>query len=268
MQHKILVLDIDGTLTNSKKEISAATKDALIKAQKVGVKIVLASGRPTFGIEPIAKELEIDKYGGFILAFNGGKIINYETKEIVYELDFPNELIEIVYNTAKANNLAIISYDDECIITEQGENIYVQKEAFLNKAPVKHVDSFLSGIPYKIPKCLIVGDVSQVEPLEKQMHAELNEHINVFRSEPFFLELVPKNIDKANSLEKLALHLGITKDDMIACGDGFNDLSMIQYAGIGVAMSNAQDVVKDAADYITLSNDEDGIVHVVEKYFL
>lgn len=92
--------------------------------------------------------------------------------------------------------------------------------------------------------------------------------MGVFRSEPYFLELVPKGIDKARSLSVLLEKLGMTKDEMIAVGDGFNDLSMIQYAGLGVAMANAQEVVKENADFITLSNEEDGVAHVVEKFIL
>ncbi len=265
--YKILVLDIDGTLTNSNKEISEATKKALKKIQQDGIKVVLASGRPTFGIEPIAKELELEKYGGFILAYNGGKIINFETGEVIFSIDFPNELISTVYKMAQEHKLPILSYSETHVITEHIDNEYVQREAFLNRAPVQHVDNFLDAIPSTIPKCLIVGHISEVEALEKKMYATLNNHINVFRSEPFFLELVPKNIDKANSLDRLLSHLGLTKDEMIACGDGFNDLSMIKFAGLGIAMANAQEIVKEAADYITLSNDEDGIAHVVEKFF-
>lgn len=92
--------------------------------------------------------------------------------------------------------------------------------------------------------------------------------MGVFRSEPYFLELVPKGIDKAQSLSVLLEEIGMTKNEMIAIGDGFNDLSMIQYAGLGIAMENAQDVVKQAADFITLSNEEDGVAYAVEKFYL
>ena len=92
--------------------------------------------------------------------------------------------------------------------------------------------------------------------------------MGVFRSEPYFLELVPKGIDKARSLSVLLEKLGMTKDEMIAVGDGFNDLSMLQYAGLGVAMANAQEVVKENADFITLSNEEDGVAYAAEKFIL
>ena len=90
--------------------------------------------------------------------------------------------------------------------------------------------------------------------------------LSIYRSEPFFIEIMPKNVDKAASLDIMLTSLGITKDDVICCGDGFNDKSMIEYAGVGVAMENAQPAVKEVADYITKSNDEDGIVHVIDKF--
>jgi uncharacterized protein (TIGR00369 family) len=102
--------------------------------------------------------------------------------------------------------------------------------------------------------------------LEKEMHNTYGGQIGVYRSEPYFLELVPLNTDKAKSLDMLVKDLKITKNEVIAVGDGFNDLSMIEYAGLGVAMANAQEPVKACADYVTLSNDEDGVAHLIEKY--
>jgi Cof subfamily protein (haloacid dehalogenase superfamily) len=98
------------------------------------------------------------------------------------------------------------------------------------------------------------------------MKAKLQETNEIYRSEPYFLEVLPKGIDKAQTLAVLLDKLGLTKEEVIACGDGFNDLSMVKFAGLGVAMANAQDIVKENADYITLSNDEDGIAHVIEKF--
>ena len=266
--YQLLALDLDGTLTNSNKEISQRNKEALFEAQRNGMKIVLASGRPTFGIEFLARELELQRYGGFIIAFNGSKIINCQTGEIIYQTDLPNHLIPKVYEMANEHDVAILSYNDTHILTERNGDEYIKYEAYLNRAPLKQVKNLLEAIPPTIPKILIVGDVPKIESLEKKMYIELGSQINVFRSEPFFLELVPKSVDKALSLERLGRYLGITAREMIACGDGFNDLSMIKYAGLGVAMANAQDVVKQASDYITLSNNEDGVAHVVEKFII
>lgn len=268
MKYKILVLDLDGTLTNSKKEITPHTLDVLIRAQKSGLKIVLASGRPTYGIVPLANELQLDKFGGYMLSYNGGQIIDWRTKELMYENVLNPEVYPYLYQSAKENGFEILSYKDEYIVSENSDHPYIQHEAFLNKMERVTVDSFLQAIDFPVPKCLVVGEPEPLAQLEIAMRQELEGKMNVFRSEPFFLELVPNGIDKACSLSVLLSALQLKPEEMIAIGDGFNDVSMIKFAGLGVAMANAQDAVKKEADYITLSNDEDGVAAIVEKYIL
>ncbi len=268
MGFRVLVLDLDGTLTNSKKEVTPRTLEALLEVQKRGVKIVLASGRPTYGVAPVADELGLDKYGGYILSYNGGEIVNWQTKEILYENILDPVLIPYLYWCAKKNNFAIVTYHNEFVLTESPEDEYVLKEALLNVMKIKPVEHFLSAITFPITKCLIVGEPSRLIVLEKEMFDQLKGRMGVYRSEPYFLELVPKGIDKAASLQILLHEIGSSADEMIACGDGFNDISMIKLAGLGVAMANAQLEVQENADFITVSNDEDGIAQVVEKFLL
>ncbi len=269
MKYKILVLDIDGTLTKNDKTLSPVTRDALIKAEQQGMKLVLASGRPTYGIAPLADELRMAEYGGYILAFNGGNIINWQTKECIHSNVLPDEVKPYLYDCAKRCGFAILSYDlDGNIITENPDDEYVVYEAFLNKMPIRKVDNFLEEVTYKLPKCLIVGKPEPLHELELEMAEKLKDTMNVFRSEAFFMELVPLGIDKAKCLEILLDKIGMTREEMVACGDGFNDLSMIEYAGLGVAMANAKEPVLAAADHVTLSNEEDGVAKVVEDFFL
>ncbi len=266
MRYKLLVLDIDGTLTNSQKEISPATLDTLIEAQKRGLKIVLASGRPTYGIIPIAEQLLMPQFGGFILSFNGGSIIDVPTRKAIYESVVPQNLIPSLYEIAKEGGADIISYKDEYIISENPDNKYVQHELFLTKMCPQKVDSFVEAINFTPDKCLIVGEPESLLPLEAKIVDLYGDQVNAYRSEPFFLEVVPKGIDKAQSLQRLLDYIGGSREEMVAMGDGFNDLSMIKFAGVGVAMANAQEPVKEIADYITLSNDEDGVAYYVEKF--
>ena len=114
----------------------------------------------------------------------------------------------------------------------------------------------------------MTGDAEHLAEVEQREKDKYGGKLSIYRSEPYFLEIMPKGIDKAQSLQRLLDHLGLTKNEMIACGDGFNDLSMIKFAGLGVAMSNAQKIVKRNADYITFTNDENGVAHVVDKYIL
>lgn len=267
-KYKILVLDIDGTLTDSKKRISRVTKRALRKAQNKGVKIVLASGRPTPGIVPVAEELGFKEHGGYILSFNGGKIINYSEDSTVFESVLPGEIIPSLYNDSVENNVSIISYDKTSVLTETPDDEYIIKEAALNKMPITEVKSFVEAVQHPVTKCLMTGEPTHLAEVEQKIKVKYGESLSIYRSEPYFLEIMPKGIDKAQSLSRLLQHLGLTKEQMIACGDGFNDLSMIKYAGLGVAMSNAQKIVKRSADYITFTNDENGVAHVVDKYIL
>lgn len=264
--YKLLVLDIDGTLTKKDKTISAHTRETLINAQKDGLCLVLASGRPTYGIAPIAEELKMSEYGGYILSYNGGEIIDWTTRELLYANVLDDKVKPYLYRCAKENGFQILSYCDEYIVTEKADDEYVRHEAFLNKMPVREVPNFLDEVTYKLPKCLIVGNPEPLHRLELEMAEHLKGKMGVFRSEPFFLELVPEGIDKAKCLKILIGKIGVDREEMIACGDGYNDISMIEFAGLGVAMANAQEPVRNAADYITLSNEEDGVAAVVEKF--
>ncbi|MFI3285356.1 MAG: Cof-type HAD-IIB family hydrolase [Rikenellaceae bacterium] len=268
MKYKFLVLDLDGTLTNSQKEITQHTLQVLLQAQSEGIKLVLASGRPTYGITPLAEELQMNHFGGYILSFNGGKIIDTSTMEVLYQQILPHSIIATLHQAALKAGATILSYRNENIITEEPSNRYVQHEAFLTKMATMQVDNFTEAIDFSPNKCLIVGEEQQLIPLAEELNEQFSDTLSAYRSEPFFLEVVPKGIDKALSLKRLLEHENGTTDQMIAVGDGFNDLSMIQLAGLGVAMANAQEVVKQAADYITLSNDEDGVAAVVEKLLL
>lgn len=268
MAYEILVLDIDGTLTNSQKEVSPQTLEAILKAQERGHKVVLASGRPTPGILALASRLKLSEYNGFILSFNGAKIINCKTNEIIYQKVMPRELLPKLYAAAIANSVGIISYENNSIIAGTDIDEYMEKEAKINGIPIKKVDDFPNYFTFDINKCLMTGPGTHLEEVEQTMKNQFGDQLNIYRSEPYFLELMPKHIDKAYSLSKLLDYLGLSKDQMISCGDGYNDLTMIQYAGMGVAMANAQEIVKRAADYITLSNDEDGVAHVINEFML
>lgn len=266
MTYKLLALDIDGTLTNSQKAITPITLQALEKAEKAGIKIILATGRPTYGVAPIAEKLGMDEKGGYVLSFNGGKITEWHSKQVLYERDLPRELLPLLYKTAKDNHVSIMTYQNEYVVSETTDNPYVQIEMSLNHMGGRKVHNFLTDTNFPLPKCIITGEPAIIEKLDKELNGILSEQLSIYRSEPFFLEIMPKGIDKAYSLSILLDKLGFERKNLIACGDGFNDISMIKYAGLGIAMANAQPEVMRIADYITSSNDEDGVAKVIEKF--
>ena len=266
--YDIIVLDLDGTLTNSQKKITPKTKDALMKAQCAGKKVVLASGRPTGGVTGLADELKLDLYGSYILSFNGGHIINYADGSIIYDKTISPEWVAPVYKEALKAGLGILTYTDSEIIIGTPQDQYMELESRITKMPLRYVENFAEFVDFPVNKMILTGEPEAVLKGPELMREKFGDQLNIFRSEPFYLEMMPQYIDKAYSLGILLDALKTDRTHMICCGDGFNDRSMIQMAGLGVAMANAQEEVKEVADFITGSNDEDGVADVVYQFML
>ena len=267
MKYKIIALDIDGTLVSSQHKLLPETRDALLKAQEKGLKVILASGRPTPGMMELAKELKLEVFGGFILSYNGGQITNVKTKEVIHEVILTPDEAHEIYDCAKENGLNIMAYDGGDIISE-GHDEYVQLESDINMMPLKLADNFKEAVVNNTIKTLTTGAPNVIAEVEQHYIERFGDRFSICRSMPFFLEVMPQGINKAATLARLLEALNLTSDDLVACGDGFNDVEMIKYAGLGVAMANAVDAVKDVADYVTKSNDENGIVDVIQKLIL
>lgn len=268
VNYQLLVLDLDGTLTNNEKIITPRTLRALEKFQVRGGKVVLASGRPTYGIVPLAEEIALKRHGGYILAFNGARIIEASTGRTVFDQLLEAENIVPLYDAAMRHGMQILTYQGEGIIATDINDAYVREEAMINKMPLTKVDNFVASVVEPINKCLIVGDPEKLAVVCEELSAALSGKMNIYRSAPYFLECVPLGVDKAESLSKLLPLVGCEREEVVAVGDGYNDISMIKFAGLGVAMENAAEEVKDAADLITYSNEEDGVAHLIEKLML
>ena len=266
LPYRAIALDLDGTLTNHDKVVTTKTREALLQAEAEGVVIILASGRPTYGIEPVAECLELDKRGGYILSYNGGNIVNAKTGEKLFAQFLPDEVIPILYRYAKEKNHALLGYAGNEIITEMPDDQYVKEESRINKMNIRKVENLFEALEPHPTKLLMTGDPADMLKAENELSEILGDRMDIFRSAPFFLELVPKGIDKAKSLLRLLSKINLPPADMIAFGDGYNDLSMLKLAGMGVAMQNAAPEVRAEADYITLSNEEDGIAAALEHF--
>ena len=260
---RAIALDLDGTLTNHDKVVTPRTRQALLKAQEQGAIIILASGRPTYGIVPVAECLELEKRGGYILSYNGGNIVNAKTGEKLFSQFLPDAVIPILYKYAREHRYALLGYAGNEIITEMPDDQYVKEESRINKMNIRKVDNLLDALEPHPTKLLMTGDPTDMLKAEEKLVEILGEKMDIFRSAPFFLELVPKGIDKAQSLLRLLSKINLTPADLMAFGDGYNDLSMLKLAGVGVAMANAAPEVRADADYVTLSNEEDGVAEAL-----
>ena len=260
---RAIALDLDGTLTNHDKVVTPRTRQALLQAESKGAIIILASGRPTYGIVPVAECLELEKRGGYILSYNGGNIVNAKTGEKLFSQFLPDAVIPILYKYAKEKNHALLGYAGNEIITEMPDDQYVKEESRINKMNIRKVDNLFDALEPHPTKLLMTGDPTDMIKAEEELVEILGEKMDIFRSAPFFLELVPKGIDKAQSLLRLLSKINLTPADLMAFGDGYNDLSMLKLAGVGVAMANAAPEVRADADYVTLSNEEDGVAEAL-----
>lgn len=263
----VLALDLDGTLTDSKKRISERTKESIDKFIAAGGTVALASGRPTFGVMPVAKILELDKKGGYILSYNGGCFLDCKNNKQLFMKELTHEYLPILEKQAKDFGINLMTYNGDKAYALDIDEQYYMIEININHFIRVKADPLTPQITFPIIKCLMTADGDYLAKVEKEMKKYWEGKLNIVRSEPYFLEVTEVGIDKASTITNMVKKLGKSVDNLICCGDGFNDLSMIQAAGIGVAMANAQERVRVAADYITKSNDEDGIADVVENLF-
>ena len=159
----------------------------------------------------------------------------------------------------------MLTYDDAYMVTNDISDKIIAHEAFVNGMTLKKTDDFREYNGFPISKCMIVGDPDEIFKMEQISKEMFGPEVECFRSEPYYLEFVPKGIHKGSTLKVLADSLGVLREEVAACGDGYNDLTMIKYAGLGVAMRNAQEEVKKAADYVTKTCEEDGVAFLIDK---
>ncbi|MFV0393192.1 MAG: Cof-type HAD-IIB family hydrolase [Coprobacillaceae bacterium] len=264
---KLIALDMDGTLNNSEGVITPKTVNALINAQKEGATVVLASGRPAPGLNAEAKELHMKDYHGLLLSYNGGKVIDMTTGNVLLEKALPNSLAKKLLRHIEQFDVSPIVDDGKHLVTNNPNGFQVQHEAKGNKLEIVHVENICDACDFNPAKILIASPEEKLKPIADQIIQPFKEELSFIFSTRFYLEATMKGIDKASSLQMICERLNITADEVIAFGDAENDISMLQFAGCGVAMGNARTAVKDIADEVTLSNNEDGIAYTLSKYF-
>jgi Cof subfamily protein (haloacid dehalogenase superfamily) len=268
MSYSVLALDLDGTLTDSKKHVTEASREAVHKAIAQGVTIVLASGRPLLGVEPIARELDLFNLGGYMLAFNGAKILSCKTGKVVWEKAVRLEEIYKTIDFAKKQDLAFLCYDNEGIITDYPDDPYVQKEAFNNSIPIRYVADMRQEILSPQSKVMVVGKPELLAREQPKLQGLLGSEALVTFSEPYFMEITAPGVHKAGSLEVLLSLLGKTRLDLMVIGDGLNDIPMFDLASLAVAMENSHSEAKKHAHVHTASNDQDGVAQAIKTYIL
>lgn len=266
MNYKMAVFDMDDTLMLPDGTLHLDSKNDIIKIQKMGIKVVLATGRPTFGVLETAKELELYKYGGYILPFNGSKIIKCDTNEVLYDKYLSKSQVERLYDLSKKHECFIHTYTEDKIIAN-ADNPYTYIESEVTGMGLEIHEDFLAYIPEKCTKVTMLQQPKHIKEVEKMLKNKVDD-MYMTTTKPFFLEFMDKNVDKGSSIVKLCDTININIKDVIAIGDSYNDITMIKAAGFGIAMENAVDELKEIAQAITDTNANNGVSNAIRKYIL
>ena len=262
----MLVLDMDDTLLDDNYTISDRNKEMLMKAQEMGVKVVLASGRPTPAMTKYAEELQLAKYGSYMISFNGAIITNLKQDSVLFEQSLTIEEIHSLYKFSKEHKVHIITYINGEIVSETNSE-YIAIEQKLTGMKHNKVSCFKSAVNQSAVKCLMLEEPTYLKKVGEHLK-KLRPEMMVTLSKPFFLEIVPNGVDKATSLSILAKHLSIKQEEIIAVGNAGNDLTMIEYAGLGVWVDNVNPELRHLGDCIVASNNNHGVAEVVERFIL
>jgi len=266
MKYKLIAIDMDDTLLPSGLSISDRTKQAIKSASNKGVKVVIATGRMFSSALPHLKELELS---GKAITYNGALVTEIDsTKTIMHkpiDLNSVHKIIDIV----KKEDLHLNVYIDDILYVNK---LGVEADYYEEISGIKPVliqEDLSDFVDRPSTKLLIVEEnIKKADQIEERLKEELGDILNITRSKANFIEIMNKEVSKGNALSQLVDDLGLKSEEIIAVGDSFNDLEMIEYAGLGVAVANARDKIKERADYITKSNDEDGVAELIEKFIL
>ena len=266
MNYKMLVVDMDDTLLTDNHEISNENKEMLLRAQELGVYVVLASGRPTSAMIEFAKELQCDVNNSFMISFNGSVITDLKEDKILFEHSLTKEQIHSLYDFSQQNNTHIITYIDGQIISEKHSE-YIDIEKNITGLKLNIVSSFKDTVTTSAVKCILLEEPKYLKSVETVLKAAMPD-LSICMSKPFFLEAAPNGIDKGASIKILAEKLNIHQSEIIAVGNAGNDLTMVQFAGLGVWVDNVDPELRHFADVIVASNNNHGVAEVVRRFIL
>jgi len=267
MKYKLIAADMDGTLVNDKSELTERTKEAIIKAVDAGVIFVVATGRAFSNVQ-IVNDL-FNKDMPFIV-FNGAAAYMGKSEKLLFERFLDYDLATEAFNIGQEKGIAQIVWTNPLLWINRRCDETLTYANFYKDSKVSTVTD-LAAIRDEVrgvSKVLWIDDPARIKELSAEMCAHFDGRLSCVSSMPHFLEFISLKAGKGTALAEIGKHCAIDKSEMIAIGDGQNDITMLEYAGLGVAMENAPDEVKAVSDYVALSNNDDGVAEVIEKFIL
>lgn len=265
---KLIAVDVDGTLVNSKGQITAKTREALIAATKAGHEVMIVSGRATYGLRHQAQALAFDKFGGILSSFNGGELFDFKEKKVLASHKMDYDLAKEILEFSKDLDLELMIFDGDKILTDRPDGYYVKRESEIIDMDIKPIKNLKNGLDFAPNKFLFAQDPDKIDKPAQKLMKKFGDVTEQVKSSRFYYEVMPKGLSKGASIIEACKIFGIDIKDTIVFGDEMNDISMFEVAGTGVAMGNAVESIKNIADYVTKSNNEDGIAYYLENFVL
>lgn len=265
---KIVTIDLDGTLFDPKKNVSEENRIAISKCKELGVKIVLATGRPISGVKPLLDDLGLNTKDDYVILYNGAKILNCGTNECIYSSNIQGIDVKELYEESKRLNIFFHAFRINGELITPMHNPYTDVEATINNVKDNYHDIVSLNDDDLFLKAMMVGDEADITRVMGEVDNKFKEKYSMLRSSRIFLEFLEKTTSKGEALKHLASYLNIDMEDTMAIGDAGNDIPMIKAAKIGVAMENSFPEVLEVADYITSSNRESGVAKALIKFII
>jgi Cof subfamily protein (haloacid dehalogenase superfamily) len=260
----MLVVDLDGTARSRRLGITAGVRAAVAAAQAGGVRVCVATGRMWRSAEPWVRALGADSPA---ILYNGGQVLDFATDRILYERRLPREAalaaLAVIRQVAEVQPLL---YVRDRVYAERYNprlDAYVVDDG-LTYDIAPSFEALLSDEPHKI---LVIGPRERIQLLQHDVRAA-RLPVHDVQSEPEYLEILPPGISKGTAMDKMLAALGVSAKEVVAVGDNWNDLEMIEEAGLGVAMGHAPQGVRDRADYVCGTAEQEGVREVIERFFL
>ena len=265
MEYQLIAMDLDGTLNNDQKIITEKTKAALMAAQEKGIRLALASARPSPGLFKERDILRLQDYQGILMSYNGGRIVDAATGKVLFETSMDLDQTKQVLRRLEELPVTPILDDGVQFYVADKNGYKVDYECKNNQMTCTEVGNLADFLTFAPIKILMSVQPEELPQVQQQIAAFLPEDLTVVQTAAFYLEVIPKIINKGQGIRDICTVLGIAPAQVISFGDAANDIPMLREAGMGVAMGNAADAVKAAADMVTLSNNDDGIAAALEK---
>ena len=265
MDIRLIALDLDGTLNNDEKQITPRTRQALMQVQRRGVRLALASARPSPGLSRERDALRLQDYGGILMSYNGGRIVAADTGKVLFETAMDREVARGLLRRLEGLPVTPILDDGVRFYVTDRDGYMVQYECWNNGMECEEVEDLAGFLPFAPVKILMSVQPEQLRAVQARIAAMLPEELTVVPSAAFYLEIMPRTVNKGQGIRDICRVLGLDTEQVVAFGDAANDIPMLRQAGFGVAMGNARPEVRAAAKLVTDTNNADGIAAALER---